>query len=114
MNKLTINNVSHKKELNLGILQVHVGPFPIPPIKSNNDEKLDKYFVKITFRRDTTSEKSDLYEFKMTLFDNGDPAEFLLFISNFNMTLEVSATLLSCKKNSMPSYPDICRIITSF
>ena len=32
------------------------------------------------------SQKSDLYEFKSALFDNGDPEEFLLFIRNFNMT----------------------------
>ena len=31
-------------------------------------------------RRDPTSENLDLYEFKMTLFDNGEPKKFLLFV----------------------------------
>ena len=39
------------------------------------------------------SEKSDLYELKTDLFDNGDPEEFLLFIRNFKITLEASGTL---------------------
>ena len=46
-------------------------------------------------RRDPTSEKSDLYRLKMTLFDNGDPEEFLLFIKNFNMTIEASGMLVA-------------------
>ena len=37
--------------------------------------------------------KSDLYEFKMCLFNNGKPEEFLLFVRNFNMTLVASGTL---------------------
>ena len=36
------------------------------------------------------SEKSDLYELKMALFDNGDTEEFLLFAQNSQMTLEAS------------------------
>ena len=35
----------------------------------------------------------DLYEFKMSLFENGKPEEFLLFVCNFNMTLAASGTL---------------------
>ena len=31
----------------------------------------------------------------MALFDNGYPEEFLLFIGNFQMTLEASATIAS-------------------
>ena len=34
-----------------------------------------------------TSSTADLYQFKMSLFRHGDPEEFLLFVSNFNMTL---------------------------
>ena len=49
-------------------------------------------------RRDPTSENSDLYEFKMDLFDNGDSEELFLFIQNFNMTLELPVTLKSREK----------------
>ena len=54
----------------------------------------NKYCVKIKLCTDPTSQKSDLYEFKNTLFDNGDPKEFF-FKGNFNMTLKASVTLKS-------------------
>ena len=38
-------------------------------IKGNNDDKLDKYLVKIKLRRDPISEKLDFYEVKMALCD---------------------------------------------
>ena len=34
----------------------------------------------------------------MSLFDNGDPEEFFLFVRNFNMTLAVAGTLESDAK----------------
>ena len=40
--------------------------------------------------RDTTSENWINIRFKMALFDNGNPEEFLLFVWNFQMTLEES------------------------
>ena len=49
-------------------------------------------------RKDPTSEKSDLYKFKMTLFDNGNPEEFFLFMQNFKMTPEALDKLFSSVK----------------
>ena len=72
--------------------QTHMEPPPITLIKENYDGKSDKDFVKLKLRRDPTSSTSDLYEFKMPLFDNGDPEEFLLFVCNNNTTLASSAT----------------------
>ena len=57
-----------------------------PLIKSKHDYKSDTDFVKLKLRRNPTSEKSDLYEFKMVFFDNSNPEELLFFVSNFNMT----------------------------
>ena len=37
----------------------------------------------------------DIYGFKLALFDNGDPEEFLLFVRNFQITLEASVLLTS-------------------
>ena len=37
-------------------------------------------------------EKSDLHEFKISLFDNGEPREFSFFVSNFNKPLAASGT----------------------
>ena len=70
-------------------------PPPIPLIKSRNSEKSDKCCVKIRLHRDKTSQKSDPYELKMALFDNGEMEEFLLFISNFNTTIEESGTFVA-------------------
>ena len=72
---------------------MHMEPPPTPLIKSKHSDKSDKYFVKMILRRDPTSATSDLYELKMALFDNGNLGEFLLFSSNFNMTLAESRTL---------------------
>ena len=71
---------------------IHRSP-PIPLIKENNNGNSDKYFVKIKLRREPMSTTSDRYEFKMSLFDNGNPEEILLFVHNFNTTLAASGTL---------------------
>ena len=44
------------------------------------------------------SEKLDLYEFKIALFDNSKSEEFLLFIRNLNMALKAPVTLKSGAK----------------
>ena len=68
-----MKNVSHKKNWNLGTIQVHVDPPPVPLVKRNTNEKLDKDCVKVKLHRYPTSEKSNLYKFKISLFDNGKP-----------------------------------------
>ena len=73
---------------NQGTLKLHVETPKIPLIRSNNYEKPEKCCVKIKLRRDPTSQKSDPYKLKTTLFDNGDPEDFLLFISNFSTTIK--------------------------
>ena len=90
---MNIKNVSHKKTWKPGIVQGHVYTPPITLIKSKNDDKLNKHFVSIKLRTDPTLEKSELYEFKMFVFDNSDTDDLLLFICNFNRTLEASGTL---------------------
>ena len=49
--------------------------------------------VNIKLRRDPTSSTLDIYDFKISLFDHGEPKEFLLFIHNFNMNLAATGTL---------------------
>ena len=44
------------------------------------------------------SEKLDIYELKMTLFDNSKLEEFLLFVQNLQMTLEVSGMFAASAK----------------
>ena len=73
---------------------MHMEPPPIPLIKINPNDNLDKDFVEIKFLRYPTSENSYLYEFKMNLFDNGYLEEFLLFVCKFSMTLVVPGKIL--------------------
>ena len=44
-------------------------------------------------RRDYTLENLDMYEFKIALFGNGEPDEFLLLVRNFNMMIDSSGIL---------------------
>ena len=48
--------------------------------------------MKVKLCRDPTSEKLDLYEFKIVLLDNRKPEEFLLFMRNFKMIVDASRT----------------------
>ena len=66
-------NVSHKNIWYTGSVQTHVDPPLITLIKSKLDLKMERDYAKIKLRRNTSSEKSDMYEFKMDLFDNGEP-----------------------------------------
>ena len=68
-------------------------PLPIPLIKETYNGKSNKYFGKIELFIYPTSTKSNLYGFKMSLFDHGKPEEFLLIILSFNMTLAATWTL---------------------
>ena len=88
-----MRNISHNNKWNLGIVQLHVKPLPNPLIKIKHNDNLDKDLINIKLRRDPGSQKLDLYEFKMSLFDNVNPEEFLLFVNNFNTALGSSRTL---------------------
>ena len=56
--------------------QVHVEPSLLHQIKGKYYGKSDKGFVTQKLHRDTTSSTLEIYEYKMSLFDNGDPEEF--------------------------------------
>ena len=55
-------------------------------IKETSTGKSDGGYVELKLCRDPASSTFDLYEFIMSLFDHGDPEQFLLFIWNFQMT----------------------------
>ena len=77
----------------MAVVEQHMGPPLIPLIKIKHDDKSDKDFVKLKLRRYPESDQSDLYELKISLFNNGDPEEFFLIVCNFNMTLDEKGTL---------------------
>ena len=58
--------------------QAHAEPPYINLIKVTCNGKPGKDFVKLKLRRDPTSIMSDLYEFRVSLFDNGEPEEFFV------------------------------------
>ena len=60
--------------------------------------KAQNNVVKIKLHRNTTPDKSDTNEIKMSLFDNLDTEEFLLFQKNYKMTFEVLLTLTAGPK----------------
>ena len=60
--------------------------------------KAEKYCVKIKLCRDHTSEKSDLYEFKISLFDNYGLEEFLLLVQNLKIMIEALEILADSAK----------------
>ena len=53
-----MKNVSNKKSCNLGIMQVHMKPPPIPLIKSKHGDNSEKDYVKLKLRRYPTSATS--------------------------------------------------------
>ena len=75
------------------MIEAHVEPPLIKTIKGKYDGKLDMDIIKLKLHRDPTFSTSDLYEFSMSLFDNENPEEFLLFVRNFNMALAASGSL---------------------
>ena len=102
-----MKNVSSKKGWITGITQPQVEHPLIPLIKDNHGGKSDKYFVKLKLHRYPTSSMLDLYQFKMSLFDNGKPEGFLLFVRNFNMTLAASGALEAGAK-----YQYLCTLVS--
>ena len=65
-----MKNIFHRKKWIAAAVEQHVDPPPTPLIKIKNNDKLEKNFVKLKLRRDLTSAKSNLYELKMSLFNN--------------------------------------------
>ena len=63
-----MNNVSHKKGWLSGAMHVHVYPPPIYPIKNELESKSENFLTKILLRH-PMSATSDLYEYKMALFE---------------------------------------------
>ena len=89
-----MRNVSSKKGWMSGTTQPHIKPLTIPLIKENHDGKSDKDFVKLKLCKDPTSSTLDLYEFKMSLFYNVEPGEFLLFVSDADAKFQCLLTLV--------------------
>ena len=73
-----MNTFSYHKGWIYRALQIYVDPPHIPLIKSKLDTNLEKYSFKIKLCRNATPQKSDVYEFIMSIVDNGYPEDFLI------------------------------------
>ena len=93
-----MNNISHNKIWRTGALQIHMESTPIPLIKSKNDDKSDKDSEEINCISILLQKNSIFMKFKTPLFDKVDPEEFLLFVSNFQLTLKDSVALAASAK----------------
>ena len=101
-----MKKVSILKVFLTGMTQPHLEPFPIPLIKENHDGTSEKDFVKLKLCRDPTSPTPDLYEFRISLLDNGKPEEFLLLVCKFNKTLASPGMLEAGAK-----YQYLCNLV---
>ena len=90
---MTMKNIPSKKGWMTELNHPHIEPPPITLNKEKHNGKSENDFVKLKLRRDPMLCLSDLYEFKISFFENDEPDKFLLFIRNFNMTLAASGTL---------------------
>ena len=88
-----MNNVSHNTGWGTDTKPDHVDPSPIPLYKEMSTGKSDGDHVKLKLHRDTTYSTSDLYEFRMSLFDHGDPEEFLFFVRNLQMNIAATGMI---------------------
>ena len=66
-----MKNNSHKKVCLYREVHIRVDPHPNTQLKSNLYMDSEKGYVDIKLCRNPMSEKSDMYEFIMALFDNG-------------------------------------------
>ena len=66
---MKMKNTSSNKRQTTGMNHPHIDPPQIQTIKEKHDGNSDKYSVKLKLRRYPTSSTSDLYDFKMSLFN---------------------------------------------
>ena len=88
-----MKNFLHKKGWGADTNPAHFEPHPIPLVKETSTRNPDGDYVKLNLHRYTMSSTSDLYEFRMSLLDHGEPEEFLLFVQNLQMNLSAKETL---------------------
>ena len=71
----------------------HVEPPTIPLVKETSTDNSHGDYVRLNLRRDPMSSTLDLNEFRISLFDHGEPEDFLLFFRNFQINLAATGTL---------------------
>ena len=109
-----MKNFSHKVNCYQESVQVYVEPPLIPLIRSEIDEKSDKYSVKIELRRYPTSQKLDYYEFKMAFFLPRWYRGVLVVHQEFQHDSQCVRNAFVYCKYSIPPYPGRLRRDMSF
>ena len=76
-----MKNVSYKKNWLLVDIQLHVYPTPTPLINYDPERnQLEADFIKVMLRRKTNSSTSDIYKYKIVLFEHDEPKKLLIFV----------------------------------
>ena len=75
------------------------GPLSYSNNKIKLEKKLEKFYVTIILLRNPSSEMYGMYKFRVALFDNGQPEEFLLFKQSYKMALDAWGTLTTSARN---------------
>ena len=89
-----MKNLSTKKKWLSGNIQFQADPSPIPLINSETQRKKTEIDCnKVKLRKKPASSMSGPYEYKVALFENGEPEEFLLFIREFRKTLRANGVM---------------------
>ena len=88
-----MNTFSRDKGCNSGTNPSHVEPLLIPLIKEIYNGKSDEDCFKLKLHIYPTYSTLNLHKFKISLFNHGNPKDFLLFMRNFNMILAATGTL---------------------
>ena len=63
--------------------QARIEPPPIPFENSKEEIEHKSHIVKVSMRHNPTSLGSEIYKFKMTIFENDQTEELLQFLKNF-------------------------------
>ena len=66
-----MKKISHKKVWSFGAVQIHVYSSHIPLDKSEIENKIVKFYVKIKLRRNPTLATYHMYEFKVEILEMG-------------------------------------------
>ena len=73
-----MKNILHNNDCLSGSVQIHMDPPPTHLIKRNIDLNSDHHYIYIKLRINPTLKATDMYDFKIALFDNGKLECFFL------------------------------------
>ena len=93
-----MKNILHNNDCLSGSVQIHMYPPHTHLIKRNIELNSDHHYIYIKLRINPTLKATDMYDFKIALFDNGKLECFFLKQS-YQMVLEASGNITVGEKS---------------